>query len=188
MASRAASSGHAVGNGVCLTDHPSSLQSSLGACTTHSRQTPARFADVTRPVDGLDAGVLRDAIRDEYTAVATRPDQGFHFHTGRPAADVVTLDRVICCFDDMDALVSRSGRKAGRFYGTVYPRKVAWMRVAIAALNLFQRLRGSAFRVFLHDPDAIDRVLRSTGLVPRAERHTLGWLVVVYARPAGAHR
>jgi methyltransferase family protein len=105
-----------------------------------------------------------------------------------PVADVVTLDRVICCFDDMDALVSRSGRKAGRFYGAVYPRKAAWMRVAIAALNLFQRLRGSAFRVFLHDPDAIDRVLRSTGLVPRAERHTLGWLVVVYARPAGAHR
>jgi hypothetical protein len=65
---------------------------------------------------------------------------------------------------------------------------LAWMRVAIAALNLFQRLRGSAFRVFLHDPDAIDRVLRSAGLVPRAERHTLGWLVVVYARPAGAHR
>jgi magnesium-protoporphyrin O-methyltransferase len=105
-----------------------------------------------------------------------------------PAADVVTLDRVICCFDDMDALVSRSGQKAGRFYGAVYPRKVAWMRVGIAALNLFQRLRGAAFRVFLHDPDAIDRVLRAAGLVPRTERYTLGWQVVVYARPAGAPR
>jgi arsenite methyltransferase len=32
---------------------------------------------------------LRDAIRDEYTAVATQPDQGFHFHTGRPLAQML---------------------------------------------------------------------------------------------------
>ncbi len=29
---------------------------------------------------------LRDAIRDEYKAVALSPDQGFHFHTGRTLA------------------------------------------------------------------------------------------------------
>ena len=48
---------------------------------------------------------------------------------------------MICCFDDMDGLVSRSAGKAGRFYGAVFPRKVAWMRVAIAALNVLQRAR-----------------------------------------------
>jgi 2-polyprenyl-3-methyl-5-hydroxy-6-metoxy-1,4-benzoquinol methylase len=41
-----------------------------------------------------------------------------------PAADVVTLDRVICCYDDMDRLVSRSAEKAVRLYGAVYPRDV----------------------------------------------------------------
>jgi magnesium-protoporphyrin O-methyltransferase len=101
---------------------------------------------------------------------------------GLPAVDVVTLDRVICCFDDMEGLVSRSARKAGRFYGAVFPRNVRWMRVAIAATNLFQRLKRTTFRVFLHDPAAIDRALRSAGLAPRAIRHTLGWQVVVYAR------
>ena len=45
-----------------------------------------RFPDVAQPVDGLDVDQLRDAIRNGYTAVATRPDQGFHFHTGRPLA------------------------------------------------------------------------------------------------------
>ncbi len=29
---------------------------------------------------------LRDAIREEYEAVAQTPEQGFHFHTGRPLA------------------------------------------------------------------------------------------------------
>lgn len=41
---------------------------------------------VAKPVEGLDVDQLRDAIREEYAAVATHPEQGFHFHTGRPLA------------------------------------------------------------------------------------------------------
>lgn len=41
---------------------------------------------VAKPVEGLDVDQLRHAIREEYAAVATNPDQGFHFHTGRPLA------------------------------------------------------------------------------------------------------
>ena len=97
-------------------------------------------------------------------------------------ADVVTLDRVICCFDDMNGLVQRSARKAGRFFGAVYPRKIGWMRIAIAGVNVVQRIKRSTFRVFLHDPAAIDAELRAAGLERRAMRRTLGWEVVVYAR------
>lgn len=38
------------------------------------------------PIVGLDVGGLRAAIREEYAAVARHPEQGFHFHTGRPLA------------------------------------------------------------------------------------------------------
>lgn len=34
----------------------------------------------------VDVQALRSAIRDEYAEVATQPDKGFHFHTGRPLA------------------------------------------------------------------------------------------------------
>jgi SAM-dependent methyltransferase len=34
----------------------------------------------------LDRGELREAIRDEYEVVASTPELGFHFHTGRPLA------------------------------------------------------------------------------------------------------
>jgi SAM-dependent methyltransferase len=99
-----------------------------------------------------------------------------------PSADVVTLDRVICCYDDMNGLVQRSARKAGRFYGAVYPRKIGWVRIGIVAINLIQRLKRTTFRVFLHDPAAIDAELRNAGLERRSRRQTLGWEVVVYAR------
>ena len=37
----------------------------------------------------LDLDTLRQAIQEEYTEVATHPEKGFHFHTGRPLARVL---------------------------------------------------------------------------------------------------
>lgn len=34
----------------------------------------------------VDLQALRAAIQEEYAAVATQPEKGFHFHTGRPLA------------------------------------------------------------------------------------------------------
>jgi arsenite methyltransferase len=45
------------------------------------------------PIVGLDVDGLRDAIREESAAVATHPEQGFHFHTGRPLARVLGYER-----------------------------------------------------------------------------------------------
>jgi SAM-dependent methyltransferase len=38
---------------------------------------------------GLDLEELRTAIQEEYEAVALYPEQGFHFHTGRPLARIL---------------------------------------------------------------------------------------------------
>ena len=40
----------------------------------------------------LNLAKLRLAIQEEYEAVALRPDQGFHFHTGRPLARILGYD------------------------------------------------------------------------------------------------
>jgi len=98
------------------------------------------------------------------------------------AADIVTLDRVICCYPDMEGLVSQSAAKATRLYGAVYPRDVGWMRIGVATINMVQRLRRSPFRVFFHRPSAIDTSLRALGLHRRSVRRTLAWEAVVYER------
>ena len=147
----------------------------------------------------LDGRVARAVHVDASTAhlAAAREEAARRGHSGRvefvrgdfvslasevPTADVVTLDRVICCYHDMEALVSRSAGKASRLYGAVYPREVRWMRVAIATVNLVQRLQRSSFRVFMHPPSAIDAVLRAAGFERRTVRRTLAWEVVVYER------
>ena len=97
-------------------------------------------------------------------------------------ADLVTLDRVICCYPDMERLVALSAAKARRLVGAVYPRDRWWVRFAFAAANLVCRIRRTAFRVYVHPPPAIDGVLRAHGLERRSLRCTLLWEVVVYAR------
>ncbi|HEY7195269.1 MAG TPA: methyltransferase domain-containing protein, partial [Gemmatimonadales bacterium] len=37
-------------------------------------------------------------------------------------ADIVTLDRVVCCYPNMEALVRLSAQHSRRIYGLVYPR------------------------------------------------------------------
>lgn len=41
----------------------------------------------------VDVQRLRAAIQDEYAEVATTPEKGFHFHTGRPLAAMLGYER-----------------------------------------------------------------------------------------------
>jgi len=60
---------------------------------THEAAVAAASVPVAaRAVAGLDVDALRDAIREEYTAVAAEPERGFHFHTGRPLARLLGYD------------------------------------------------------------------------------------------------
>jgi magnesium-protoporphyrin O-methyltransferase len=97
-------------------------------------------------------------------------------------ADIVTLDRVICCYDDMQALVGLSSARARNMYGLVYPRDTWWMKIRVAIENFVYRLVRNPFRSFVHPTERVDAVVRSSGLRRRLYRKTFLWQVVVYAR------
>jgi magnesium-protoporphyrin O-methyltransferase len=101
---------------------------------------------------------------------------------GIPPADIVTLDRVICCYPDMERLVAASAGKAQRLYAAVFPRD-RWVVKVMAALgNLVWRLRSNPFRSYIHPTAAIDAAARRQGLTPRSVLDTFLWRVAVYAR------
>ena len=102
-----------------------------------------------------------------------------------PAADIVTLDRVICCYPDMETLSARAGDHTHRLLGIVIPRDVWWMRAAVKAVNAVKRLQRSAFRVFVHDPRRIDTALRAHDLTAERRARTLAWDIVIYRRTSG---
>ena len=97
-------------------------------------------------------------------------------------ADIVTLDRVVCCYDDMEGLVGLSLEKARRLYALVYPRDTWPARVVLWFANIYYRLRRCPFRIFLHSTAAIDRLVRSHGFELKFHEKTLAWHVAVYGR------
>lgn len=99
-----------------------------------------------------------------------------------PDADIVTLDRVICCYPDMDRLVELSAAKAKRIYGLVYPREHWALRAAIGLGNLFFRLRRSAFRVYVHPTRAVDAAVTRSGFRRSSYSRTYFWQIATYTR------
>ncbi len=97
-----------------------------------------------------------------------------------PGADIVTLDKVVCCYRDMESLIRVSVDKAKRRYGLVYPRDDWWMKAALGFENLFESLKGSDWRIHVHSAKKVDRLIREHGMTLRFRRALIDWQIVVY--------
>lgn len=102
-----------------------------------------------------------------------------------PPHDIVTLDRVICCYHDMKSLVRLSAARASALYGVVYPRDVWWNKIGFRILNLFVWFSRSPFRTFVHPDAGVKSILDSIGMTRVFYRKTFIWQVAVYARAEG---
>ncbi len=99
-----------------------------------------------------------------------------------PVADIVTLDRVVCCYAKMEPLVRRSAERCRRLYGLVYPRDRWLERSVVGIQNAFRWLWRNPFRSFVHSVDAMDALIRSLGFTLRRRVRTFAWEVVVYEK------
>jgi magnesium-protoporphyrin O-methyltransferase len=97
-------------------------------------------------------------------------------------ADIVILDKVICCYPDAEALVEGSARMARRVYAFTIPRD-RWIVVsALLVSRVLLVLIRCGFRSYVHDPAAVDRWLTQEGFVRAFEESTFSWLTRVYSR------
>ena len=99
-----------------------------------------------------------------------------------PDADVVTLDRVVCCYPDAEALLRGAAARARQLLAFTYPRDRWYVRAVFVLLNFWQRLTGSAFRAFVHPPQRMDAVLEAAGLARAARHETPVWRLDLYRR------
>ena len=97
-------------------------------------------------------------------------------------ADVVTLDRVVCCYPDMELLVALSAERARKYVGLVFPKDSWWVKLFHPLLNLGLLIERNPMRTFIHATRAVDAVLVEKGLKRIFERKTILWQVMVYAR------
>jgi magnesium-protoporphyrin O-methyltransferase len=99
-----------------------------------------------------------------------------------PDADVITLDRVVCCYPDAEALLQAAAKRTRQLLAFTYPRNRWYMRMTSAFQNSLRRMRGNSFRTFVHSPREMSAVLERGGLVRAATRRTLVCVVDLYQR------
>jgi len=145
--------------------------------------------------DGLTSATLVDAspcylevargqVESRY---APRPTQfflgDFSLIAGTVSdADVVTLDRVVCCYPDDVALLRAAAARTRQLLAFTYPRDRWYVRAFIAVQNSLRRLRGNVFRAFLHPQQRMCATLEAAGLLHAGRRQTLVWMLDVYRR------
>jgi len=99
-----------------------------------------------------------------------------------PSADIVVLDRVICCYPDMEGLVTASTRHTQRTYVLTYPRRTWWMRIGARAFNLGLTAMRREFRFFLHHPKEIGAAIEDAQFsLIQSARHG-PWEMAAYQR------
>jgi tRNA1(Val) A37 N6-methylase TrmN6 len=101
-------------------------------------------------------------------------------------ADAVVMNKVVCCYPDYEALVRPAAQKARRHLVLSFPRKVWWVRVGVRIANLLLRLRGRAFRAYVHPPERILAVAQAQGLERVLDERGLVWQLAAFEQPGVA--
>jgi 2-polyprenyl-3-methyl-5-hydroxy-6-metoxy-1,4-benzoquinol methylase len=130
---------------------------------------------------------LEAARREAGSQYGTRPTQ---FVLGDfaaiadtlPEADVVTLDRVVCCYPDAEVLLHQAAGRARQLLAFTYPQNRWYVRTLIVLENFWLLITGKEFRAFVHKPERMGAVLEAAGLVRATRRETLIWTLDLYRR------
>jgi 2-polyprenyl-3-methyl-5-hydroxy-6-metoxy-1,4-benzoquinol methylase len=145
-----------------------------GVATSVAYDISAGYVDVAQAL--LHGRGLEDRVTWHTGDYLDATDQG--------PADVVFLNRVVCCYPDMPSLVDRVAGHSKSYLAMAYPRNRLLSRIALRLANAFLWIRRVPFRVYVHDTDEIQRRVGTAGLEPVASGDTRVWHWQVWERPA----
>ena len=102
-------------------------------------------------------------------------------------ADLVTLDRVLCCYHDMPALLNAAASRAQQAIALVFPRDdKLWQRFWPHISNGWLQLTGNPFRLFVHSTTAVDSLLSHQGYQRQMHKQFFFWQSMIYVKSDAA--
>jgi 2-polyprenyl-3-methyl-5-hydroxy-6-metoxy-1,4-benzoquinol methylase len=99
-----------------------------------------------------------------------------------PGADVVVMNRVVCCYPDADALVGAAADHARRFLVMTFPIDRWWTRLGIAVENLVFAVRSDTFRAYVHPTSAVLEAAQRRGMRPVEHSRGFIWQLIALER------
>jgi len=139
---------------------------------TSIEASPAYIDLVKDEIHKNNLAEIIDFKHGDFTAIASDVD----------SADIVTLDKVICCYDDMSELVRLSSKLSRKIYAVIYPRDAWWTKLALLFINFYPIIMGSPFRVFIHPTKKVEEIIFRNGLKRDYYDTTLFWQVAIFTK------
>jgi Methyltransferase domain len=96
--------------------------------------------------------------------------------------DIVTLEKVVCCYPDTKDLINHSAGKSKKYYGLVYPMNGIIFKMAFGFLNLYLKIKKNPFRVFNHTESMIDGLICKNGFQRIYYGKSFPWKIALYER------
>ena len=125
--------------------------------------------------EGLEGRVERKVV--DFVQVADEVER----------ADIVVMNRVVCCYPEMAQLVRAAAGRTGGLLVMTFPKRMWWTRALLAAANFAFRVTRQEFQIFLHRPERIRAAAQLEGLTSQADRVGFFWEIAALDRlPAAA--
>ena len=159
-----------IGGGIGMIHHE--LLEDVAEKATHVDASSAYLKEAKQEAARRGHGQRVNFIHADFTDVVSE----------LPKADIVTLDRVVCCYPDFRRLLKAAADHSRRALALTYPRETWYMRLGLRVVNFFQGLRRDPFRVFLHPVAEMDSLLKREGLERVSLRRLFVWEMALYRR------
>lgn len=98
------------------------------------------------------------------------------------SADIVLLDRVVCCYPYLEQLFSNAAQRTRRFLAVSLPIDPWWAKAAFVVLDKVLTLFGSGYHPYLHSHAALKALACAAGLSLTHTDREFIWQIYVFER------
>jgi SAM-dependent methyltransferase len=99
-------------------------------------------------------------------------------------ADVVIMDRVICCYPHLQQLLGAAAGRTRRYLALSFPLESWWVRLPFFLMDAALKLVRSGYHPYLHPHQEVSAIARAAGLRPAYQARSGIWQIMVFGRTA----
>jgi len=103
----------------------------------------------------------------------------------QPEADIILLDKVLCCFEDPQKLIKASAPKARLLYAVSFPRDNVIAKFVFKGTAFLGKLLRWSFYPCYHAPSTLSRWINDEGFSEAFSARTPIWQILVFRRGKG---
>jgi len=140
----------------------------------------AQYIDISKPYTAIFREEIEKRSLSEKVDVKTGD-----FTDNCPSvksADIVTLDKVICCYPDFEQLVSSSIQKCKKYYAYVIPIDTWWVKLFHYSAGKIGKILGNQFETFIHPTGEIEKMVINHNFKKIYRKQRREWLTVVFEK------